>query len=237
MVLALNPDKDGRPGPAQAAGVLAGQRITRVNGIDVVDKDEIKAALRYSKEEIDFWVKPREWEASVPNSETLEHTTYTVVAAVKGIKPNSTTVLRRYSDFNKMHRDLSAGSKVPFPPKKWWGHTAPEFVESRRQALDDYLRNVVQYFGDSPVLEKFLRGVNAAESNVANSAGASSGSTNATADSVPPILTPAMSAPDPEPTLESKSSKNVKSQASTSGKNIRLNPNTSVGSQLLWMDD
>ena len=141
MVLGLIPDKNGRPGPAQRAGVLPGQKIKRVNGVDVVDKPGVVAALRYSKEAIEFWVEPRQWAVAVPSTEIIgdQYTTYTVVAAVNGIKPNESSVIRRYSDFNNLQRALPAISSdvviPPFPPKKWWGHLAPEFVEDRRKVL------------------------------------------------------------------------------------------------------
>ena len=48
-VLSFNAEPDGRPGPAQAAGVLKGERIVEVNGVSVVDKAGLLLQLKKLK--------------------------------------------------------------------------------------------------------------------------------------------------------------------------------------------
>eukprot|EP01102_Stenamoeba_stenopodia_P004102 TRINITY_DN1427_c0_g1_i3.p1 TRINITY_DN1427_c0_g1~~TRINITY_DN1427_c0_g1_i3.p1 ORF type:complete len:634 (-),score=150.70 TRINITY_DN1427_c0_g1_i3:88-1989(-) len=60
---------------------------------------------------------------------------------------SSWTVIRRYRQFFALHRELNHVVKTvklpPFPPKKWFGNTKPNFVATRRQALEAYLKEVV----------------------------------------------------------------------------------------------
>jgi hypothetical protein len=66
LVLKLAAAADGGPPLAAAAGVRPGQRIRRVNGVDVGSKQAIVEALRFSKAEVDFWLEPRRWAVAVP---------------------------------------------------------------------------------------------------------------------------------------------------------------------------
>ena len=66
LVLKLAAAADGGPPLAAAAGVRPGQRIRRVNGVDVGSKQAIVEALRFSKAEADFWLEPRRWAVAVP---------------------------------------------------------------------------------------------------------------------------------------------------------------------------
>ncbi|XP_013114260.1 sorting nexin-29 [Stomoxys calcitrans] len=58
------------------------------------------------------------------------------------------SLLRRYSDFNKLHKSLLKThpwvSTVEFPPKKRFGNMNARFVEERRQQLQIYLLNLVE---------------------------------------------------------------------------------------------
>ncbi|KAJ6638452.1 Sorting nexin-29 [Pseudolycoriella hygida] len=61
------------------------------------------------------------------------------------------TVLRRYSDFYKLHRKLQknvAIKTLDFPPKKSFGNMDAHFVEQRRQRLQVYLRHLLAILPD-----------------------------------------------------------------------------------------
>ncbi|XP_037028176.1 sorting nexin-29 [Bradysia coprophila] len=61
------------------------------------------------------------------------------------------TVLRRYSDFHKLHRKLQknvAVKTLDFPPKKSFGNMDAHFVEQRRQRLQVYLRHLLAILPD-----------------------------------------------------------------------------------------
>jgi len=56
------------------------------------------------------------------------------------------TVSRRYRHFEQLHRHIRhlKGYNVRLPPKRIFFHDlSPEYIESRRQALDDYLQGVL----------------------------------------------------------------------------------------------
>lgn len=60
-------------------------------------------------------------------------------------------VLRRYSDFYKLHRKLQKNVTVKtldFPPKKSFGNMDAHFVEQRRQRLQVYLRHLLAILPD-----------------------------------------------------------------------------------------
>ncbi|ODM97407.1 Nischarin [Orchesella cincta] len=64
-------------------------------------------------------------------------------------------VERRYSDFEALNKKLVDSQGIPrdnvvLPPKKFIGNKDPEFVEKRRQQLDEYLKNVIQLLGQNP---------------------------------------------------------------------------------------
>ncbi|GAB0093252.1 sorting nexin-29 [Sergentomyia squamirostris] len=62
------------------------------------------------------------------------------------------TVLRRYSDFHRLHRKFQKthpGVKsLDFPPKKSFGNMESHFVEQRRQRLQLYLRHILTMLPD-----------------------------------------------------------------------------------------
>ncbi|KAG7309134.1 hypothetical protein JYU34_005056 [Plutella xylostella] len=60
----------------------------------------------------------------------------------------SWSVLHRYSDFVELHEKLVADHGVAkdlLPPKKVIRNKTPKFVEQRREALNEYLKNVFNY--------------------------------------------------------------------------------------------
>ena len=64
------------------------------------------------------------------------------------LRDDEWNVFRRYSELHAFHTALrkrypQAAEKVPFPPKKSMGNRKPDFVEQRRQALQTYLRTVL----------------------------------------------------------------------------------------------
>lgn len=61
----------------------------------------------------------------------------------------SWTLQKRFSDFTTLHTDLTTQNSntpppAPLPPKSWFKKTvsSPEFTETRRQALEAYLRRI-----------------------------------------------------------------------------------------------
>lgn len=72
-------------------------------------------------------------------------TYYKILVKVGGVQ---WTVWHRYSDFAELHERLMADHGVAkdlMPPKKVIGNKTPKFVEQRREALNDYLKNVFNY--------------------------------------------------------------------------------------------
>ncbi|XP_059618479.1 sorting nexin-29 [Phlebotomus argentipes] len=62
------------------------------------------------------------------------------------------TVLRRYSDFHRLHRQFQkihpGVRSLDFPPKKSFGNMEAHFVEQRRQRLQLYLRHILTMLPD-----------------------------------------------------------------------------------------
>ncbi|XP_055681615.1 sorting nexin-29 [Lutzomyia longipalpis] len=62
------------------------------------------------------------------------------------------TVLRRYSDFHRLHRQFQkthpSVKSLDFPPKKSFGNMEAHFVEQRRQRLQLYLRHILTMLPD-----------------------------------------------------------------------------------------
>ena len=87
---------------------------------------------------------------------------------IPGYIYGDTNVIRRYSDFTWLSTELSrvcAGCIVPaLPEKQTVGRFYPEFVESRRRALERFLVNVAAHkeLNTSPVFIAFLQADDAA---------------------------------------------------------------------------
>lgn len=72
-------------------------------------------------------------------------TFYQIIIKVGPVQWN---VLHRYSDFVELHEKLVVDHGVAkdlLPPKKVIRNKTPKFVEQRREALNDYLKNVFKY--------------------------------------------------------------------------------------------
>lgn len=83
---------------------------------------------------------------SVDEALTKENITYyKITVKVGSICWN---VLHRYSDFVELHDKLVSDhgvAKELLPPKKVIRNKTPKFVEQRREALNEYLKNVYNY--------------------------------------------------------------------------------------------
>lgn len=93
-----------------------------------------------------FWLNQSETKINIPSVEEIRAATYyrieVQVATVNWF------VLRRYSEFYNLHNQLITEhglSKDILPPKKVIGNKTPEFIESRRQGLENYLRVLLNY--------------------------------------------------------------------------------------------
>lgn len=83
---------------------------------------------------------------SIDEATTKENVTYYKIAVRVG--PVNWSVLHRYSDFVELHDKLVSDhgvAKELLPPKKVIRNKTPKFVEQRREALNDYLKNVFNY--------------------------------------------------------------------------------------------
>lgn len=83
---------------------------------------------------------------SVDETSTKDNVTYYKIAVRVGSV--HWTVLHRFSDFVDLHEKLVSEHGVAkewLPPKKVIGNKTPKFVEQRREALNDYLKNVFNY--------------------------------------------------------------------------------------------
>lgn len=82
----------------------------------------------------------------VEDATTKDSVTYYKIVVKVG--PVQWDVYHRYSDFVELHDRLVSDygvSKELLPPKKVIGNKATKFVEKRREALNDYLKNVFNY--------------------------------------------------------------------------------------------
>lgn len=83
---------------------------------------------------------------SVDEATTKDNVTYYKIAVKVGTV--QWTVLHRFSDFVELHDKLVSDhglAKELLPPKKVIRNKTPKFVEQRREALCEYLKNVFNY--------------------------------------------------------------------------------------------
>ncbi|KAG6445518.1 nischarin [Manduca sexta] len=83
---------------------------------------------------------------SVDDTSTKDNVTYYKITVKVG--PIHWYVLHRYSDFVELHDKLVSDhgvAKELLPPKKVIRNKTPKFVEQRREALNEYLKNVFNY--------------------------------------------------------------------------------------------
>lgn len=83
---------------------------------------------------------------SVDEATTKDNVTYYKITVKVG--PVNWTVQHRYSDFDELHDKLVSDhgvAKELLPPKKVIRNKTPKFIEHRREALNDYLKNVFNY--------------------------------------------------------------------------------------------
>lgn len=93
-----------------------------------------------------FWLNQAETKIHIPSVEEVGAVTYYKIE----VKVANVTwyVLKRYSEFYDLHIQLISDhgvSKDILPPKKVIGNKTPEFIENRRQGLENYLRSVLNY--------------------------------------------------------------------------------------------
>ncbi|XP_065264408.1 sorting nexin-15 [Emys orbicularis] len=115
----------------------------------------------------------RHYTVTEPRSHPKGHTEYKVTAKfVSKTNPEDVkqiTVWKRYSDFKKLHGDLSyihrnlfrRMEEFPtFPKAQVFGRFEPEVIEERRKAAEAMLRFTVHIpaLNNSPQLEEFFRG-------------------------------------------------------------------------------
>lgn len=66
---------------------------------------------------------------------------------------NSWNVLRRYNDFDKLHKCLRiSGIDLPLPGKRIFGNMRPDFIAERKEALQVYINTVLM----NPILASSL---------------------------------------------------------------------------------
>ncbi|PZC83030.1 hypothetical protein B5X24_HaOG208897 [Helicoverpa armigera] len=83
---------------------------------------------------------------TVVEASTKDNVTYYKITVKVGLV--HWNVLHRYSDFVELHEKLVADhgvAKELLPPKKVIRNKTPKFVEQRREALGEYLKNVFKY--------------------------------------------------------------------------------------------
>lgn len=84
--------------------------------------------------------------ASVDEATTKDSVTYYKITVIVGSV--QWDVYHRFSDFVELHDRLVADHGVArelLPPKKVIRNKTPKFVEKRREALNDYLKNIFNY--------------------------------------------------------------------------------------------
>ena len=83
---------------------------------------------------------------NIVDANTKDNVTfYKIVVKVGPVQWN---VFHRYSDFVELHEKLVGDHGVAkdlLPPKKVIRNKTPKFVEQRREALNEYLKNVFKY--------------------------------------------------------------------------------------------
>lgn len=66
---------------------------------------------------------------------------------------NSWNVLRRYNDFDKLHKCLRiSGIDLPLPGKRIFGNMRPDFIAERKEALQVYINEILM----NPILASSL---------------------------------------------------------------------------------
>lgn len=93
-----------------------------------------------------FWLNQAETTIRIPSVEEIGAITYYKIE-IK-VANVSWYILKRYSEFYDLHNQLISDhgvSKDILPPKKVIGNKTPEFIESRRQGLEKYLKSVLNY--------------------------------------------------------------------------------------------
>lgn len=93
-----------------------------------------------------FWLNQAETRINIPSTEELGAVVYYKIEV--NVANIHWYVLKRYSEFYDLHTQLISDhgvSKDILPPKKVIGNKTPEFIESRRQGLENYLRSVLNY--------------------------------------------------------------------------------------------
>lgn len=93
-----------------------------------------------------FWLNQSETTIEIPEAEEIRTVTYYKIKVnVAGI---IWFISHRYSEFHELHNQLVTDhgvSKDILPPKKVIRNKSTEFIESRRQGLESYLRRVLNY--------------------------------------------------------------------------------------------
>ncbi|ALC42353.1 CG8726 [Drosophila busckii] len=65
----------------------------------------------------------------------------------------SWNVLRRYNDFNQLHKSLQiSGLELPLPGKRYFGNMRPDFIAERKEALQIYINTILM----NPILASSL---------------------------------------------------------------------------------
>lgn len=93
-----------------------------------------------------FWLNQADTKINIPSTEELGAVIYYKVEVIVGNV--NWYVLKRYSEFYELHSQLIGDhgvSKDILPPKKVIGNKTPEFIETRRQGLENYLRCMLNY--------------------------------------------------------------------------------------------
>lgn len=93
-----------------------------------------------------FWLNQSETSIQIPEVEEIGTVTYYKIKVnVAGV---IWIVSHRYSEFYELHNQLVTDhgvSKDSLPPKKVIRNKCPMFIENRRQGLESYLQNVLNY--------------------------------------------------------------------------------------------
>ncbi|XP_068147498.1 PX domain-containing protein kinase-like protein [Drosophila tropicalis] len=81
------------------------------------------------------------------------HTEYLLRVQRGPNKENSWNVLRRYNDFDKLHKCLRiSGIELPLPGKRYFGNMRPDFIAERKEALQIFINTVLM----NPILASSL---------------------------------------------------------------------------------
>ncbi|XP_065166015.1 nischarin [Atheta coriaria] len=93
-----------------------------------------------------YWLHQHESKVTIPRvEETNSIIFYKIQVNIADVQWD---VAHRYSEFYELHNILVLDhgvSKDALPAKKVFGNKSPEFIESRRVALEEYLQNMLKY--------------------------------------------------------------------------------------------